>query len=49
MTKTMVAVAVAGLSGIALFAANKAVKVDLKNAQGQSVGTAILSDAKPGV
>jgi superoxide dismutase, Cu-Zn family len=49
MPKRMVAVAMAGLVGIALFAANKAVKVDLKNAQGQSVGTATLSDAKPGV
>src|SRR5271156_5657951 len=49
MTKRMLAVAVAGLVGIALFAATKAVKVELKNAQGQSVGTATVSAAGSGV
>jgi Cu-Zn family superoxide dismutase len=49
MTKRMLAVAIAGLVGVAVFAANKAVKVELKNAQGQSVGTATISAAGAGV
>ena len=49
MTKRMVAVAVVGLAGIAVFAASKAVKVEVKNGQGQSVGTATISAAGSGV
>ena len=52
MTKLMIAAAVAGLFGAAaLFAADKpvkAVKVELKDAQGQSVGTATIAAAKGG-
>ena len=49
MTKRIVAVAVAGLIAIALFAAAKSVKVVLKNGQGQDVGTATISAAGAGV
>lgn len=52
MTKLMIAAAVAGLFGsAALFAADKpikAVKVELKNAKGESVGTATIAAAKAG-
>ncbi len=40
---------VLGLGAAALFAAEKPVKVELKNAQGQSVGTATIAPAKAGV
>jgi Cu-Zn family superoxide dismutase len=39
----------AGLGAAVLFAAEKPVKVEMKNAQGQSVGTATVSPAKSGV
>ena len=39
----------AGLGAAILFAAEKPVKVEIKNAQGQSVGTATVSPAKTGV
>jgi Cu-Zn family superoxide dismutase len=45
----MIAVALAGLFGTALFAANKPVTVTLKDATGKDVGTAKLSDAGTGV
>lgn len=49
MSKKAVAVAIAGLVGIAaLFAASKPVTVELKDAKGQSVGTATLSEVKGG-
>ncbi len=48
MTKGMLAVAIAGLVAMPVFAA-KAVKVEMKNAQGQSVGTATISAAGSGV
>lgn len=49
MTKLTIAVAVAGLLGpAALSAAEKPVKVELKNAQGQSVGMATISELKGG-
>lgn len=44
MNKRIAAVAVMGLFGVALYAAN--VTVELKNAQGASVGTATLSEKK---
>jgi len=52
MTKLIIAAAVAGLFGtVVLFAAAKpikAVKVELKNAKGESVGTATIAAAKGG-
>jgi len=50
MTKLTIAVAVAGLAGAAaLYAADvKAVKVELKDAKGASVGTAAITPAKGG-
>jgi Cu-Zn family superoxide dismutase len=49
MTKFTIAVAVAGLFGaVALCAADKPVKVELKDAQGASVGTATITAAKGG-
>jgi Cu-Zn family superoxide dismutase len=39
----------AGLGAAVLFAAEKPVKVEMKNAQGQSVGTATVSPTKSGV
>lgn len=36
-------------SAIAVFAASQPVKVDVKNAQGESVGTATITEAKGGV
>ena len=48
MSKIMV-VAAAGFLAASLQAASKSVTVDLKDAKGASVGTAVLSDAKPGV
>ena len=49
MNKLIVAVGMASLFGVALYAASKPVKVDLKNAQGQSVGAATISQAGAGV
>ena len=47
MTKLMIAAAVAGLFGATLFfAAEKPVKVELKNAKGESVGTATIAAGK---
>ncbi|HUP05395.1 MAG TPA: superoxide dismutase family protein [Bryobacteraceae bacterium] len=48
MTKTTITVTVLGLLGAAaLCAAEKPVKVEMKNAKGDSVGTATISAAKP--
>jgi len=45
----MITAAVAGLFGaVVLFAADKPIKVELKNAKGESVGTATISAAKSG-
>src|SRR5579883_1367505 len=41
-------VAVAGVLTVALFAATKPVTVNLQDAKGQSVGTAVISDQKGG-
>ena len=48
MTKRVIAVALFGLLGTALFAANKPVTVTLKDAAGKDVGTAKLSDGPGG-
>ena len=48
MMRQIVAVAIAGLFGAALYAASKPVTVELKDAKGQSVGTAVLSEKKGG-
>src|SRR5208283_4927391 len=49
MTRLMITAAVAGLFGaVVLFAADKPIKVELKNAKGESVGTATISAAKSG-
>jgi Cu-Zn family superoxide dismutase len=48
MIRQTVAVAIAGLFGAALYAANKPVTVQLKDAKDQSVGSAVLSDHKGG-
>ena len=49
MTKLTIAVAVVGLFGAAaLCAADKPVKVELKDAKGESVGTATITAAKGG-
>ena len=52
MTKLMIAAAVVGLFGATVFFAAdkpiKAVKVELKNAKGESVGTATVAAAKGG-
>ena len=48
ITKIMI-VAAAGLMAATLQAANKPITVELKDAKGQSVGTAVLSDSKGGV
>ena len=49
MKSALTAVAAAGLAAACLSAANKPVTVELKNAQGESVGTAVLSESKGGV
>lgn len=48
MIKQTVAVAVATLFGAALYAANKPVTVEMKDAKGQSVGSAVISERKQG-
>jgi Cu-Zn family superoxide dismutase len=48
MFKLTTAVAVAGLAAAALCAAQKPVKVELKDAKGADVGTATISEAKGG-
>lgn len=48
MIKRVTALAVMGLFGAALFAANKPVTVQLKDAMGKDVGTAKLSDGPGG-
>jgi Cu-Zn family superoxide dismutase len=49
MTRQFAAGAVAGLFGaVVLYAASKPVNVNLKDAKGQSVGTATLTETKPG-
>lgn len=49
MKPTLIAVAAAGLMAACLQAASKPVTVELKNAQGESVGTAVLSESKGGM
>jgi superoxide dismutase, Cu-Zn family len=49
MSKSIVVVAIVSFFGTALAAANKPVNVELKDAQGQSVGTANISDKGTGV
>jgi Cu-Zn family superoxide dismutase len=48
MIKQTVAVAIAGLFGAALYAANPPKTVELKDAKGESVGTAVISEKKGG-
>jgi Cu-Zn family superoxide dismutase len=49
MTKFTIAVAVAGLAGAAaLYAAQMPIKVEMKDAKGESVGTATITEAKGG-
>lgn len=48
MIKRIAAVAVAGLLSAALYAASKPVTVELKDAKGESVGTAKLTEGKGG-
>ena len=49
MMSRIVVIAAAGLLAASLQAASKSVTVELKDAKGASVGSAVLSDAKPGV
>ena len=49
ISKIMFLTAVAGLIAATLGAATKPVTVELKDAKGESVGTAVLSASKPGV
>ena len=44
MKRLTIAIAIAGAFGAALYAANKPVTVELKDAKGQSVGTAAISE-----
>ena len=46
MSRGIVLVAVIALCGVAVSAATKPVKVDMKDAKGQSVGTATVSEKK---
>lgn len=48
MIQTMASIAAAGLFAVAVYAATKPVTVELKNAQGQSVGAAKISEEKSG-
>jgi superoxide dismutase, Cu-Zn family len=49
MSKIVVVAAAAGLMAVTLGAASKPVTVELKDAKGESVGTAVLSGGKTGV
>jgi Cu-Zn family superoxide dismutase len=49
MISKIVVIAAAGLMAATLEAANKPVTVDMKDAKGESVGTAVLSDSNGGV
>src|ERR1700747_1735616 len=49
MSRRIVLVAVIALYGLAVSAATKPIKVDMKDAKGQSVGTATISEEKTGV
>lgn len=49
MKTTLVTIALAGLIGAGLYAADAPVNVSLQDAKGQSVGTATLTDSKGGV
>jgi superoxide dismutase, Cu-Zn family len=49
ISRILVVVAAAGLMAATLEAASKSVTVELKDAKGASVGTAVLSASKPGV
>jgi Cu-Zn family superoxide dismutase len=49
MISRILIVAAAGLASVSLHAANKPVTVELKDAKGESVGSAVLSDSKSGV
>jgi len=48
MNKSLLALAITGFFGPALFAANKPVTVNLKDASGKDVGTAKISDGSGG-
>jgi Cu-Zn family superoxide dismutase len=48
MIRQTVAIAVVGLFGAALYAASKPITVEMKDAKGQSIGTAVISDRKQG-
>ena len=45
----IVMIAAAGMLAVSLQAASKSVTVDMKNAQGETVGTAVLNPSKGGV
>src|SRR3984893_2350989 len=49
MSQRIVLVAVVALYGLALSAATKPIKIDMKDGKGQSVGTATISEEKTGV
>jgi Cu-Zn family superoxide dismutase len=49
MSKIVVVAAAAGLMAVTLAAASKPATVELKDAKGESVGNAVLSDSKTGV
>src|SRR3984885_14334191 len=49
MISKIVVVAAAGIMAASLHAASKPVTVELKDAKGESVGSAVLSDSKGGV
>jgi len=49
MMSRIVVISAAGLLAASLYAASKPVTVELKDAKGQSVGSAVLSDSKGGV
>ena len=48
MIRQTVAFTVVGLFGAALYAASKPITVEMKDAKGQSVGTAVISERKQG-
>ena len=48
MIRQTVAITVVGLSGMTLYAASKPITVEMKDAKGQSVGTAVISERKQG-
>lgn len=48
MIRQTVAVTVVAFFGVALYAASKPITVEMKDAKGQSVGTAVISERKQG-